>query len=68
LKPGGVLLLTSPVPRMDWIMKLLEAAGLNQKRTSPHEHLIRFEEIPFFQQKELKIVGFLSQWGKLTKV
>jgi len=49
-------------------MKLLEAAGLNQKRTSPHEHLIRFEEIPFFQQKELKIVGFLSQWGKLTKV
>lgn len=38
LKMGGKLMLTSPVPHMDWTMQLLEVVGLNQKRTSPHDH------------------------------
>src|SRR5579872_2546599 len=39
LKPGGNLMATSPVPHLDWLCSLLEAAGLNQKRTSPHDYL-----------------------------
>jgi SAM-dependent methyltransferase len=67
LKPGGRLLATSPVPEMDWVMKMLEAFGLNQKRTSPHDHLIHFEKVPFFEKRELRKVGGLAQWGIFTK-
>ena len=67
LRPGGKLLLTSPVPEMDWAMKLLEAAGLNQKRTSPHDHLIDFRTIPAFEAIEIRRVAGLSQWGILVK-
>lgn len=67
LKPGGVLLLTSPVPEMDWAMRLLELVGLNQKRTSPHDHLIDFAAIPLFEAVEIRRVAGLSQWGVLRK-
>lgn len=67
LKPGGDLLLTSPVPHMDWIMKTLEALGLNQKRTSPHDHLVYFEEIPAFEKVSLLRKAGISQWGILRK-
>jgi SAM-dependent methyltransferase len=67
LKPGGLLLLTSPVPHMDWVMKLLEAAGLNQRRTSPHDHLVYFERLPWFEAVSLKRKAGLSQWGILRK-
>jgi 2-polyprenyl-3-methyl-5-hydroxy-6-metoxy-1,4-benzoquinol methylase len=68
LKPGGMLMITSPVPHMDWAMQLLELVGLNQKRTSPHEHLVYFEDIPFFKAKDIRRIGFLSQWGILSKL
>jgi len=67
LKPGGRLLLTSPVPRMDWVLRLLEWLGLNQKRTSPHDHLVDFRLVPQFERKQIKIVAFLSQWGTFEK-
>ncbi|MEH1938930.1 MAG: class I SAM-dependent methyltransferase [Nostoc sp.] len=67
LKPGGQLMLTSPVPHMDWAMQLLESAGLNQKRTSPHNYLVCFEDVPYFKNKDIKIVSSLSQWGIFTK-
>lgn len=67
LAPGGRLLLTSPVPRMDWAMQLLERAGLNQKRTSPHDHLIDFRDVPYFEDRRIKIVAGLSQWGVFRK-
>lgn len=67
LKPGGTLLLTSPVPEMDWAMQLLEAVGLNQKRTSPHDHLIDFRTIPLFEAVSLRRVAGLSQWGIFRK-
>lgn len=67
LKPGGRLLLTSPVPHMDWVMKLLEAMGLNQKRTSPHDHLVYFDQVAWKGERSLKTVGFLAQWGVFTK-
>lgn len=67
LKPGGLLLLTSPVPEMDWAMQVLEAVGLNQKRTSPHDHLIDFRAIPLFEAVSIRRVAGLSQWGVFRK-
>jgi len=67
LKPGGLLLLTSPVPHMDWVMKALEAVGLNQRRTSPHDHLVYFEDLPSFEPVSLQRKAGLSQWGILRK-
>ncbi len=67
LKPGGVLLLTSPLPHMDWVMKILERLGLNQKRRTPHTNLVYFREVPWFEAKDIKIVAFLSQWGTFKK-
>jgi len=67
LKPGGLLMLTSPVPHMDWAMKTLEALGLNQKRTSPHSNLTYFTKIPLFESVELKTKAGLAQWGILRK-
>lgn len=67
LKPGGVLLATSPIPERDWIMKLLEGLGLNQKRTSPHDHLIHFEKVPYFEERQLRRIGGLAQWGVFKK-
>lgn len=67
LKPGGTFLITSPVPEMDWAMQLLETVGLNQKRTSPHDHLIDFRTIPLFEAVEIRRVAGLSQWGIFRK-
>jgi 2-polyprenyl-3-methyl-5-hydroxy-6-metoxy-1,4-benzoquinol methylase len=67
LKPGGQLMLTSPIPHMDWVMKILEHLGLNQRRKSPHTNLVYFRDVPIFEYKDIKIVGFLSQWGIFTK-
>jgi 2-polyprenyl-3-methyl-5-hydroxy-6-metoxy-1,4-benzoquinol methylase len=67
LKSGGLLMLTSPVPHMDWLCRLLEIIGLNQKRTSPHNHLIYFKDIPLFEPLEIKVMGLMAQWGKFRK-
>jgi SAM-dependent methyltransferase len=67
LKPGGMLVVTTPVPGMDWLCKLLETMGVNQKRTSPHDHLIDFKDIPFFEPVETRTVKLIGQWGKFRK-
>lgn len=67
LKPGGMMMVTTPVPHMDWAMKFLELIHLNQKRTSPHDHLVYLSKVPFFENQLLKTVAFLSQWGILFK-
>jgi SAM-dependent methyltransferase len=67
LRPGGLLLATSPVPHMDWFLKLLEWCGLNQKRTSPHDHLLYFNQVEIFAEKRLSVKAGLSQWGIFSK-
>ena len=67
LKSGGKLMLTSPVPHMDWIMKIFELLSLNQQRTSPHCNLIYFKDFPYFEENITRNVGFLSQWGGVYK-
>jgi 2-polyprenyl-3-methyl-5-hydroxy-6-metoxy-1,4-benzoquinol methylase len=46
-KYGGLIFLSSPHPSWDWVMKVLEAIGLNQRRTSPHINLVDFRTLPF---------------------
>jgi 2-polyprenyl-3-methyl-5-hydroxy-6-metoxy-1,4-benzoquinol methylase len=41
-RPGGLILLSSPHPDWDWVMKILEAVRLTQKRTSAHGNLTDF--------------------------
>lgn len=67
LKSGGKLLITTPVPSMDWVLIILEFLGLNQKRTSPHNNLVYLKNVSSFNNKKIKIVAFLSQWGIFTK-
>ena len=67
LKPGGELMLTSPLPHLDWVARTLEIIGLSQKRTSPHDYLVYFDQIPYFQKRNIKTFGLASQWGIFTK-
>ena len=68
LKDGGLLMLTTPLPQMDWLCKLLENLGLNQKRTSPHDHLVNIKRLSNFMTEKYKIVGFMGQWGTYQKI
>jgi 2-polyprenyl-3-methyl-5-hydroxy-6-metoxy-1,4-benzoquinol methylase len=64
LRPGGLLMVTTPVPRMDWACQILEALGLNQRRSSPHTHLIRLRDLPApFVPVRTSVKAGLSQWG-----
>jgi 2-polyprenyl-3-methyl-5-hydroxy-6-metoxy-1,4-benzoquinol methylase len=67
LKQNGKLFMTSPVPKMDWLLCFLEKIGLNQKRTSEHINLTIFADINIFREKQIRIVAGLSQWGIFTK-
>lgn len=67
LKPGGKLFVTTPLPRFDWVMKLLEALGLNQKRTSPHSNLHSLRSVGNLTLRRRRKVGGLSQWGIFEK-
>lgn len=67
LKPGGRLMLTSPAPNMDWLCQWLERVHLTQSRTSPHDHLIWFEDVPLFKPLAIRRVGLVAQWGIFTK-
>lgn len=65
LRPDGRLMATTPVPHMDWLCQLGEAAGLLQRRTSPHTHLTDLRQLPGFKAVEYHVKGFVSQWAVL---
>ncbi len=44
-KKNGLIMLSSPHPKWDWLMKILETLRLTQKRTSEHVNLIDFHKI-----------------------
>ena len=68
LANGGKLLITTPVPETDWVLKITEALGLNQKRTSPYSNLVRLKSVPLFEGKEVKIILGLGQWAVFHKL
>ncbi len=45
-KPGGLIMLSSPHPRWDWVMRILEHLRLTQMRTSEHNNLLDFRRVP----------------------
>lgn len=45
-RENGLIMLSSPHPKWDWVMKILEFVRLNQKRTSEHHNLTDFSTIP----------------------
>lgn len=67
LKPNGKMLITTPMPHADWILKILEALGLNQKRTSPHSNLLYLKKEKTFDKKQVKSILSLSQWAIFEK-
>jgi 2-polyprenyl-3-methyl-5-hydroxy-6-metoxy-1,4-benzoquinol methylase len=67
LKFGGKLMMTTPVPGMDWLLRIMEYIGLNQKRTSPHNNLTYLKNVSLFKNKKIKTIMFLSQWGIFIK-
>ena len=67
LRPGGKMLITTPVPETDWILKITESLGLNQKRTSPHDHLVDLKKVVLFKHKKIQIVLGLGQWAVFVK-
>lgn len=46
---------------------MLEFLGLNHKRTSPHDWLIYFKDIPLFEPVETKNVALIAQWEIFRK-
>jgi len=67
LRPGGLLMLTSPLPGMDWACRILEVLHLNQRRTSPHNNLTDFSQLPLFERIALKTPLHMVQWGIFRK-
>jgi len=45
MQKDGLIMLSSPHPRWDWLLKILENLGLTQKRTSNHSNLTDFNKI-----------------------
>ncbi|MGA2617607.1 MAG: methyltransferase domain-containing protein [Thermoguttaceae bacterium] len=68
LRPGGRLLLTTPRPGADWLLKVLEWCGLSQRRTSPHDRLVDLGTVGQFERKQVWLVGLLSQWAVFQKL
>jgi SAM-dependent methyltransferase len=56
LKPSGKMLITTPLPQTDWILKITESCGINQKPTSPHDHLIDLRTVSIFLYKQISII------------
>jgi 2-polyprenyl-3-methyl-5-hydroxy-6-metoxy-1,4-benzoquinol methylase len=67
LRPGGVMLITTPVPHMDWLLKIVEALHLTQQRTSPHSNLVYLKDVPKFQQEKIVYPFRIGQWAVFRK-
>jgi len=68
LRPGGLVLITTPMPHTDWLLKVLEGLRLTQKRTSAHDNLVYLVDIPGFNAEKTRNPFGLGQWGVFRKV
>ena len=68
LKPGGILIITTPTPHLDWFCFLMEKLGLFQSRgETPHKYLVYLKDIPFFKPILTKSY-VLVQFGVFRKI
>jgi Methyltransferase domain len=58
----GIIFMSSPHPKWDWAMKILEKIRLTQQRTSPHCNLTDFSKLPLAALK-LKRPLWIHQVG-----
>jgi 2-polyprenyl-3-methyl-5-hydroxy-6-metoxy-1,4-benzoquinol methylase len=65
LKPDGLLMVTTPVPRFDWLCKVLEGARILQPRVGPHTHLVDLREYSGFTVVDRRTKALIAQWGIL---
>lgn len=68
LKPGGLMLITTPMPHADWLLKLLEHLHLTQKRTSAHSNLVYLRDIRGFSPGKVRSPFGIGQWAVFRKV
>lgn len=69
LKPGGLLILSSPVPHLDWLSRILEKIGLFQDRETAHVNLFYLHQISSpFKLIYKKILLWIDQFGVYKKV
>lgn len=67
LKPEGLLIITTPVPHLDWFCFLMERLGLFQSRgNTPHRYLVYLNKVPFFNKVWVKTY-FSVQFGVFRK-
>jgi hypothetical protein len=67
LTDGGRMMITTPVPHWDLLLRALEVLGLNQPRYGPHNHLVYLRDVPVFERREIRIVAGLSQLAVFHK-
>jgi SAM-dependent methyltransferase len=67
LKPGGRLFVTTPMPKFDRLLKIMESLHLAQKRTSEHTHLVLLNSIPGFAIERGRRPWGVGQWVVLRK-
>ena len=68
LKVGGRLLITTPMPHADSLLKILEALRLTQKRTSEHSNLFYLDNVSGFAPEKTRNPFGLGQWGVFRKL
>ena len=66
LKPDGLLMVTTPVPRWDWFCELLERLRILQPRVGEHSWLVDLREYPQFTVVDYEVRGVIAQWGILA--
>ncbi|MGH7896490.1 MAG: hypothetical protein ACREQQ_00940, partial [Candidatus Binatia bacterium] len=65
-KRGGKLIVSTPVPRWDWLLWLGEQVGVCQPRTTPHSNLLWIDDLPWKLIRRRLLFGVV-QLGVLVK-
>jgi 2-polyprenyl-3-methyl-5-hydroxy-6-metoxy-1,4-benzoquinol methylase len=67
LKPNGLLIITTPVPHLDWFCLIMEKLGVFQSRgNTPHINLLYIDKVPLFKKIVTKTFFFM-QFGVFKK-
>jgi SAM-dependent methyltransferase len=64
-KPDGMLILTTPKKRFNWIVDMLSSSGVIDPEVTPHVNVVGPEDIPF-NRKEGGSFMVLEWWGVYT--